>query len=436
MVKKRLRIRKPFEFFAVEWKLLYNISVDNKHAPLINVSLRWFMLGMILANIAGQMAYSMLSLYLVDLGASVGQVGLVFTVASLVPMALQLVGGWISDSIGRLRAIAIGSTLAVFGYLLFFISPSWQWVMFGLCVEYISNAFVGPSFSAYIAEQSNAANRGRVYGLTRGIFMLVTVIGPVLAGFLVQRFDFRQMLMVAFIFYLLATLLRIWMATSERFIQRRSSERPSLAGFKTQLIGMVGLLFSGGILTWIWISDAIGDTSFTLTGELFPIYLSRIGGLNVVQIGLLGSAWGLASILGSFLGGWLTDRRSERDILTAGFLLVTAGLVWMVLSDSLADFIAARLVSGLGVGLLMPAYDSLISKVVPDEKRGLAFGFFGTSLGILSLPMPWIGGQLWERMSPQAPFWITAILCSITILIAWKKFVLPKMGESAARIVN
>jgi MFS family permease len=405
--------------------------MNGRHAPLLNTPLRWFLLAMILANIAGQMAYSMLSLYLVDLGASVGQVGLVFTVASLVPMVLQIFGGWISDSIGRLRAIAIGSTFAVFGYLMFFISPSWQWVMLGLCVEYISNSFVGPSFSAYIAEQSGETSRGRVYGLTRGIYMVVTVIGPALAGWLVQHFDFRLMLKIAFFFYLAATLLRIWMATSERFPQRRSSERPSLSGFKTQMVAMLGLLFSGGILTWIWISDAIGDTTYNLTGELFPIYLSKIGSLSVEQIGLLGSAWGLASILGSFLGGWLTDRKSERTILTAGFSFLTIGLVMMVLSRSLPGFLLSRLVSGLGVGLLMPAYDSLISKVVSEDKRGLAFGFFGTSLGVLSLPMPWLGAQLWEHISPQMPFWVTAFACSITIFIAWKKFVLPKAKAAA-----
>jgi MFS family permease len=308
--------------------------------------------------------------------------------------------------------------------------------MFGLCVEYISNSFVGPSFSAYVAEQSDEHSRGRVFGITRGIYMVVTVIGPALAGLLVQRFDFRQMLGVAFVIYLLATLLRIWMATSEHFTQRRSAERLSLTGFKNQMVIMLGMLFSGGILTWIWISDAISDTAFNLTGELFPIYLSKIGGLSVIQIGLLGSAWGIASILGSFLGGWLTDKRSERDILSGGFLLVTIGLVCMVLSRSLGGFLAARLMTGLGIGLLMPAYDSLISKVVAEDKRGLAFGFFGTSLGILSLPMPWIGGQLWERLAPQAPFWVTAILCSITIPIAWRKFVLPKTGEVEAKVVG
>jgi MFS family permease len=400
-----------------------------KSFSLINVNLRWFMLAMILANIAGQMIYSMLSLYLIDLGASVGQVGMVFTIASLIPIILQIFGGWLSDTVGRLRAIAIGSAISVFGYLVFFISPSWEWVMIGLCVEFVSSSFVGPSFSAYIAEQSDEATRGRVYGLTSGIYMVVTVIGPTLAGMLAYRMNFRFMFVVAFIFYALATVVRIWMALSERFKPTRSPEKPTWNGLSIQLKAMFGLLFAGGILTWIWITDAIGDTAFNMIGELFPIYLSDIGKLTVEHIGLLGSAWGISSILASFLGGWLSDKWSERSIIASGFLLVTLGLFTMVLSRSSVAFLGSRILDGFGSGLLMPSYNSLISKVVPEDKRGLAFGFFGTSMGILSLPMPWIGAQLWERFTPQVPFWVTAMVCAITIPIAWMKFILPKINN-------
>ena len=73
--------------------------MTTERRPLLNVNLRWFLLAMILANIAGQMGYSMLSLYLIDLGADVSQVGLVFTLASLVPTGLQILGGWLSDTI-------------------------------------------------------------------------------------------------------------------------------------------------------------------------------------------------------------------------------------------------------------------------------------------------------------------------------------------------
>lgn len=393
--------------------------------PLLNVNLRWFLLAMILANIAGQMGYSMLSLYLIDLGADVGQVGLVFTLASLVPTGLQILGGWLSDTIGRLRSIAIGSFISVFGWLVFFLAPSWEWVLVGLCLDYVSNSVVGPSFSAYIAEQSSEEERGRVFGLTKSIYMIVTVIGPALAGFLAYRYGFRSMMLVAFILFASATGVRVWMGTAERFAPKKSAEKPTMARLKTQLGAMFGLLFAGGILTWIWVTDAIGDTAFNLIGELYPIYLSEIGGLNVQQIGWLNSAWGAATIVSAALAGRLADKTGERKVIVGGFLFVTGGLVILLQVKTLPGFLAAMATYGLGIGCLMPAYDSLISKVVPEDRRGLAYGLFGTSLGLLSLPFPWIGAQLWERFSPQTPFWVTVAACIISIPIIWFKFILP-----------
>ena len=86
--------------------------------PLLSPIMRWFMFAMVLANIAGSMYTILLPIYLTELGASVTDVGLIFTISSLVILILQIFGGWISDSIGRLRAIAIGSVGGVIGFAL------------------------------------------------------------------------------------------------------------------------------------------------------------------------------------------------------------------------------------------------------------------------------------------------------------------------------
>lgn len=377
---------------------------------------------MIFANIAGQMVYSMLSLYMLDLGASVAQVGMVFTLASLVPMVLQIFGGWLSDTIGRLRVIAMGSSIAVFGYLIFAFAPNWQWVLIGLSVEYVSNSVVGPSFSAYISEQSSEEARGRVFGLSSGIYQTVTVIGPALAGFLAYRFGFQLMMRVALGFYFTATILRVWMATNERFAPLKDATKPTFSGFKLQLAAIFVLLLGGGVLTWIWVTDAVGDTAYNLIGQLFPIYLSDIGKLNVQQIGIVNAAIGITAIIAAPIAGALVDKISERAAIVTGFALNGLGLFTLLSSSSFTGFILAMCFFGLGSGSLMPAYESLISKVVPESKRGMAFGFFGTTLGVLSLPMPWIGAQLWERFSPRTPFWFTVIANIISIPIAWFKF--------------
>jgi hypothetical protein len=55
---------------------------------------------------------------------------------------------------------------------------------------------------------------------------------------------------------------------------------------------------------------------------------------------------------------------------------------------------------------------------------------FGTSIGLISLPAPWLGAQLWERLSPQAPFAMTALATVACIALVWRKFVLPEASES------
>jgi MFS family permease len=87
---------------------------------------------------------------------------------------------------------------------------------------------------------------------------------------------------------------------------------------------------------------------------------------------------------------------------------------------------------GLGVGMMAPAYQSLISKAVPEKARGTAFGLFNTSLGIVSLPAPAIGAQLWERISPRFPFILTAWAVLITVIPVWLKFKLPANGNGSA----
>jgi MFS family permease len=97
-------------------------SVPEKKMPLLNNWLLLFIFAMILANIGGNMYGPLLPLYLQKLNASVAQVGLFFTLSRIIPLVLQIVGGYISDSLGRLRAIAIGSVVGIFTYVALMLS--------------------------------------------------------------------------------------------------------------------------------------------------------------------------------------------------------------------------------------------------------------------------------------------------------------------------
>jgi MFS family permease len=398
-------------------------------APLLNRRLTLFMGAMVLANMGGNMYGPLLPLYLKELNASVVQVGLFFTLSQIIPLALQILGGWISDSLGRLKSIAMGSVAGVFSYIGLILAPTWGWVLVGEGLSSVTRSLVAPSFSAFIAEESAEENRARVYGITETIFIVVNIIGPPLGGWIAGAYGFRAMLLVAGGLYFLATLIRIGMARAAARDPSIKAGQLSAANLKRDLGMMVGMVLAGGLVTWILITDGVRDVAYALSFTLLPIYLQDIGGLSILQIGWLESIFGIFMMLVTLPAGWLADRKSERLAIVLGFFLQFLALVTFLRVTSFYGYAAAWALLGMGVGFVSPAYQALISKAVPEKVRGTAFGLFQTSLGVVSLPAPAIGAQLWARFSPRTPFSLTALLALLAIIPVWFKFKPMKNGN-------
>jgi len=71
----------------------------------------------------------------------------------------------------------------------------------------------------------------------------------------------------------------------------------------------------------------------------------------------------------------------------------------------------------------------LLSKALPKNLRGTGFGLIQSSLGLFSLPAPYIGGYLYENISPKLPFIITAWASLLSVIPAWLKFKLPDKSK-------
>ena len=111
-------------------------------------------------------------------------------------------------------------------------------------------------------------------------------------------------------------------------------------------------------------------------------------------------------------------------------------MLLLIKADGFIGYASVWALFGVGVGLLSPAYQSLLSKVLPERLRGTGFGLIHASLGVFSLPAPAIGSLLWKSISPEAPFYITAFLALITVIPAFLKFKLDKRDLERAAAAN
>jgi MFS family permease len=156
--------------------------------------------------------------------------------------------------------------------------------------------------------------------------------------------------------------------------------------------------------------------------------MEQIAGLDISTIGILSGVFGLFTMAFMIPGGWLADKKGERFGISLGFLLhslAIGGIALVSPSSPAWVYYAGFAVAGTGVGFIVPGYQSLISKVVPPHLRGTAFGLFSTSLGLISLPAPYLGSLLWKNISPQFPFAVTAVVSLLSIIPVWLKFKLP-----------
>jgi len=380
---------------------------------------------------------TMLPLYLKHLGASVMQVGIFFTVSQIVPLILQVLGGWVSDTIGRLKSVAIGSLIGLGAFISPIFVPTWQWLYLSEGLNSITRSLIGPSFGAFIAEETPEEHRGKVYGITDTIYTVVTVIGPPLAGWLADNYGFRIMLTVAAGIYVCATTIRLILAkVAGKKRQEKSTEKLSFESLKFNFKTVFGLAVAGGVLTWLLLTDGVRDIAFSMSFRLMPLYLEEIGGMSLQQIGWLASFFGMASMVTTIPAGWFADKFGERTAIAVGFFLEFLAMLLLINVNDFVGYASVWALFGVGVGLLSPAYQSLLSKVLPERLRGTGFGLIHASLGIFSLPAPAIGSLLWKTINPQAPFYITAIFALITVVPAWLKFKLDKRDLERAAAAN
>jgi MFS family permease len=132
------------------------------------------------------------------------------------------------------------------------------------------------------------------------------------------------------------------------------------------------------------------DISSEMVINILPLFLSNVLGIKANVIGLIeGVAEATASLLKVF-SGWLSDKLRQRKWLAvAGYGISTLAKPFFYIANSWLPVAAVRWADRFGKGIRTAPRDALVADSVPEEQRGMAFGFHraadtgGAVLGIL-----------------------------------------------------
>jgi MFS family permease len=151
---------------------------------------------------------------------------------------------------------------------------------------------------------------------------------------------------------------------------------------------------------------------FVSVGALTPAlprYVEGPLGAGEVAVGVTIGMFSVAALLLRPLSGRLSDRRGRRLVIVLGALLVTVSIAGYVVTSSLAELLALRLMTGAGEAFFYTGAASAINDLAPEDRRGEALSLFSLALYAGLAIGPVIGEAMLDAASFDAAWAVAGV---------------------------
>jgi MFS family permease len=135
--------------------------------------------------------------------------------------------------------------------------------------------------------------------------------------------------------------------------------------------------------------DRIGGT---LLFPFFALYITQKFNVGMTQAGILLGVSSLFGLIGSTIGGALTDKFGRKQLILFGLIFSAISTLTFGLVNDLNALYPLMIVVGLLSSVAHPAHDAMIADILPENKRQEGFGILRVVGNLSWIIGPTIGG--------------------------------------------
>jgi MFS family permease len=161
---------------------------------------------------------------------------------------------------------------------------------------------------------------------------------------------------------------------------------------------------------WLFINTMVMWIIFFLIPVQIPFYLKAIGVAKNSLVGVAIATSTLFSAVSSFSYAKLKSRFSFQTIFSIGYLLMASGYLVISLTHSYQLVVVAMMLSGLGIGMMIPNTNMWVMKIVPPEIRGKEIGKLTTFWFLGQFLSPIIIFPILKTLSLSSTFMLAAAM--------------------------
>ena len=362
-------------------------------------------------SIGGTLLFPFFSLYITQkFSVGMTQAGMVLAMFSIFGIIGNMIGGALTDRLGRRKLILFGLVFSALSTLLLGLVNS-------LAVLFPLAAFIGllsdvsgPAHQAMMADILDEKQRQEGFGLMRVVRNLAWIIGPSIGGFLANRSFMLLFIIDAVVSCIVAAIFFFYMPETKP--QHHEEEHKQHESLLTTIAGYGIVLKDFAFMAFIVAAILMGAVYQQMYNSL-SVYLRDNHGINPQGYGFLMTTSAITVILFQF---WVSRNMKHRP----PFLIMAVGTLFYMLGFSMFGFVSAYwlfmsaiVVITIGEMLIMPTSQTLAAGFAPEQMRGRYMAIFGLTWLLPSTFAPMLAGLILDNLNPNLLWYVGGVLCAV-----------------------
>jgi MFS family permease len=388
-------------------------------------------------DIASEMLYPIMPVYLRSIGFSVLLIGILEGVAEATAGLSKGYFGNLSDiRQKRVPFVRWGYTFSAFSKPMMALFTFPVWIFFARTLDRFGKGIRTSARDAMLSDETTPEHKGRVFGFHRSMDTLGAAIGPAFALLFLWLYpgQYRWLFFIAFVPGLIALLLTLFLKDRETppFIHPPVNTPPPIpppAGEREAEGAKVH--FFSYFSYWKKSSSAFryliaGLLVFTLFNSSDVFLLLALKNQHMSDLEMIGVYifYNMVYALFSYPVGIMADKIGLKTMLILGLIIFSMVYLGMGFASSLMVFGILFFFYGIYAAATEGISKALITNLAKKTETATAIGFYTSFASIFTLLASSLAGVLWFQFGPKVLFLTSGT--GVFFVVIYLVFLLPR----------
>lgn len=388
-------------------------------------------LGVFIDRLGGALLFPFLTLYLTQhFAIGMTQVGVIFGIYSISSVTGSMVGGALTDRLGRKVMLLFGLVMSALSSLLMGFINQLIYLYVVILVVGVLSEVGGPASQALVADLLPDEKRAQGFGIIRVVVNLAVTFGPIIGGLLATRSYLLLFICDAVTSVITAIFVSFALREPPHEAVSEEETQPSMA----QTFGGYFDVIRDTAFLWFMVASVLMVLVYMQMNTTLAVYLRDAHGISAQGFGYILSLNAAMVVVFQFAITRRITKYRPLMVMVAGTLLYALGFAMYGFVSWYGMFLLAMAIITIGEMLVSPVGSAIVARMAPQDMRGRYMAVYGFSWVIPMAVGPLLAGLVMDNFNP-AYVWYLAGIAGLGAAAAYYALEL-RVGKSAWEVVD